>query len=83
MNRTTPARANVIVLKQVINLIPRHLIGRHARESGVDARARNFSVTSHLAAMLFSQLAHAIGLNELCDWLRMKAAALQSEDPRR
>jgi hypothetical protein len=76
MNKTTPARANVIVLKQVINLIPRHLIGRHARETGVDAKARTFSVTSHLAAMLFAQLAHAIGLNDLCDWLRMKAAAL-------
>ena len=76
MNKTTPTRSNLIVLKQILNLIPRHLIGRHARETGVDARARTFSVTSHLAAMLFAQLAHAIGLNDLCDWLRMKAAAL-------
>jgi hypothetical protein len=76
MKTPTPTRANVIVLKQILNLIPRHLIGRHARETGVDTKARTFSVTSHLAAMLFAQLSHAIGLNDLCDWLRLKAAAL-------
>lgn len=76
MNKTTPTRANVIVLKQVLNLIPRHLIARHARVTGVDAKARSFSVTSHLAAMLFAQLSHAMGLNDVCDWLRLKAAAL-------
>ena len=38
--------------------------------------ARTFSVLSHLAAMLFAQLSHAIRLNDLCDWLRLKAAAL-------
>lgn len=76
MNKTTPTRANVIVLKQILNHIPRHLISRHARETGVDAKARTFSVTSHLAAMLFAQLSHAIGLNDVCDWLRLKCAAL-------
>lgn len=76
MNKATPTRANVVVLKQILNLIPRHLINRHARETGVDAKARTFSVTSHLAAMLFAQLSHAIGLNDVCDWLRLKCAAL-------
>jgi hypothetical protein len=59
MNKATPTRANVIVLKQILNLIPRHLIGRHVRETGVDAKARAFSVTSHPAAMLFAQLSYA------------------------
>jgi hypothetical protein len=76
MHKPTPTRANLIVLKQLLNLIPRHLVGRHARETGVDAKARSFSVTSHLAAMLFAQLSHAMGLNDVCDWLRLKAAAL-------
>jgi hypothetical protein len=76
MHKTTPTRSNVVVLKQILNLIPRHLIGRHARETGVEAKARSFSVTSHLAAMLFAQLSHAIGLNDVCDWLRLKSAAL-------
>ena len=67
MNKTTPARANVIVLNQILNLIPRHLIGRHARETGVEGKARTFSVKSHFAAMLFAQLSHAMGLNDVCD----------------
>lgn len=76
MHKTTPTRSNVVVLKQILNLIPRHLIGRHARETGVDTQARRFSPTSHLAAMLFAQLSHSIGLNDVCDWLRLKCAAL-------
>lgn len=76
MNKTTPTRSDVIGLKQILNLIPRHLIGAIARQTGIDAKARTFSVTSHLAAMLFAQLAHAMGLNDVCDWLRLKAAAL-------
>lgn len=76
MNKTTPTRANVLVLKQLLNLIPRELIGRHSRETGIDAKARSFSVVSHLSAMLFAQLSHAMGLNDVCDWLRLKSAAL-------
>lgn len=76
MNKKPPARSNVTVLQQLLNLIPRRLIGLHARESGAEAKARNFCVRSHLAAMLFAQLAHAIGLNDVCDLLRLKRAAL-------
>ena len=76
MNNETPARSNVIVLKQVLNLIPRGMINRHARETGVEAKARTFSVVSHLSAMLFAQLSHAIGLNDVCDWLRLKSGVL-------
>ena len=36
MNNKTPARAYVIVLKQILNLIPREMISRHARETGVN-----------------------------------------------
>lgn len=76
MQNTTPARSNVVVLKQILNHIPLGMVNRIARETGVDAKARTFSVMSHVAAMLFAQLTHAIGLNDLCDWLRLKAAAL-------
>ena len=38
MNNTTPTRANVVVLKQMLNLIPRGLINRHALETGVEVR---------------------------------------------
>lgn len=76
MNKTTPTRANVVVLKQMLNLIPRGMINRHALETGVEAKARSFSVVSHLSSMLFAQLSHAMGLNDVCDWLRLKSAAL-------
>ena len=39
MNNTTPARANVIVLKQILNLIPRATINRLALETGVEAKS--------------------------------------------
>ena len=77
MNKKTPTRANVVVLKQMLNLIPLGLIHRHARETGIDAKARSFTVLSHLSAMLFAQLSHAMGLNDVCDWLRLKSAVLR------
>jgi hypothetical protein len=76
MNKTTPTRANVIVLKQMLNLIPRGMINRIARQTGVDKKSRTFSPTSHLAAMLFAQLSRAMGLNDVCDWLRLKGVVL-------
>lgn len=60
----------------MLNLIPRGMINRHALETGVEAKARSFSVVSHLSAMLFAQLSHAIGLNDVCDWLRLKSGVL-------
>jgi len=50
MNKTIPTRANVVVLKQILNLIPCGMINRHALETGVEAKARSFSVLSHLSA---------------------------------
>jgi hypothetical protein len=62
MNKTTPTRANVVVLKQMLNLIPRGMINRHALATGVEAKSRTFSVVSHLSAMLFAQLSHSHGV---------------------
>ncbi len=76
MNKKTPIRANVVVLEQIHNLMPRGLINRHARETDVEDKARTFTVRSHLSAMLFAQLSHAIELNDVCDWLRLKAGVL-------
>jgi hypothetical protein len=76
MKKTPPTRSNVVVLKQILNLIPRGMINRHALETGVEAKARSFSVLSHLSATLFAQLSHALGLNDVCDWLRLKSGAL-------
>ena len=62
MNHTTPAHANGVVLKQILNLIPRAMINRLALETGVEAKSRTFSVVSHRSAMLFAQLSHVMGL---------------------
>jgi hypothetical protein len=34
MNKQTPTRANVVVLKQILDLIPRGMINRHAVATG-------------------------------------------------
>ena len=72
MNNKAPARAKVVVLKQILNLIPRGMINRLALETGVEAKPRTFSVVSHLSAMLFAQLSHAMWLNDVCDWQRQQ-----------
>lgn len=41
-----------------------------ARETGVETMARTFSAWSHVVALLYVQLTHAIGLNDVCDALR-------------
>lgn len=68
--RATPTRGKFTILAQLCNLIPGHLVGKLARDHGVDAKARTFSAWSHVVAMLYGQLTHAIGLNDVCDALR-------------
>ena len=71
-----PTRSNVTVLKQLLNHISRGTVNRLALETGAEDKARTFSVFSHLSVMLFAQLSHAIGLNDVCDSLRLKLGAL-------
>ena len=70
-----PPRHHINVLGQLLKYIPQGIIQAAAREHGVDAQARSYSVWSHLAAMVFVQLAHAFSLNDGCDWLRLKRRA--------
>lgn len=70
-NRNSPTRSKLNVLLQLCNLIPAHLVSRLARECGVDCMARTFSGWSHVVSLLFAQLTHAIGLNDVCDSLRL------------
>lgn len=76
MIKSKPTRANIVVLKQMLKLIPLGMINRIARETGVEDKSRTFTPASHLTAMLFAQLSRAIGLNDVCDWLRLKAPVL-------
>jgi len=64
------------IFKQVCNLIPPHLVNELAKEYGVDEQSRTFTPWSHVTALIYAQLTHAIGLNDVCDALRMNRGAL-------
>ena len=44
----------------------------------MDSMARSFSAWSHVVSMLFAQLTHAIGLNDVCDALRLHSGPLSA-----
>lgn len=72
----TPTRGKLSVLAQLCNFIPGHLVAKLARETGVESMTRTFSAWSHVVAMLYAQMTHAIGLNDVCDALRHHAGWL-------
>ena len=42
----------------------------------MDKKARTFSPWSHLVSLIYAQLTHAIGLNDICDGLRLHSSLL-------
>jgi len=81
MNKTNQARPSASKLsgfRQLCNLIPVHLVPKLARETGVDKLCRTFSAWSHVVAMLYAQLTHSIGLNDVCDALRLHSGPLSA-----
>jgi hypothetical protein len=79
MKKTSPAsptRSKFSVLRQLCNLIPTHLVAQLARATGVEKKARSFSPWSHVVSLLFAQLTHAIGLNDVSDSLRLHSGPL-------
>ena len=71
-----PTRSKYAILQQVCQLIPPHLVPKLAAQFGVDKKARTFSPWSHVIALLYAQLAHALSLNDVCDALKNHAAKL-------
>jgi hypothetical protein len=71
-----PNRRDTTVLRQICQLIPIHLVAKLARATGVDEKARTFSPWSHVVAMLYAQLSHALSLNDVCDALRLRFTPL-------
>jgi hypothetical protein len=65
----TPTQSKSNCLKQICQLIPSHLVSKLARRYG--AQTRSFSPWSHVVAMLYAHLTHSIGLNDVCDGLRL------------
>ena len=71
-----PSKHSLSVLGQLFKLIPRNLIPKLANEYGVSKKSRGFSPTSHVLALMFGQLSHAISLNDICDCLKHHSGAL-------
>lgn len=65
-----PSKHKMTVLAQIFKLIPRNLIPKIANEFGIDKQSRSFNPTSHVFALFFGQLTHALGLNDIYDALR-------------
>lgn len=70
------ARWQFSTLQQICTFIPGHLVAKLAREHGVDKQARSFTPWSHVVTLLYAQLSHAIGLNNVCDGLRVHRTKL-------
>jgi hypothetical protein len=54
------------------------LVPQLARETGVDLQARTFTPWSHVVSLIFAQISHAIGLNDVCDALSLYSGPLSA-----
>jgi hypothetical protein len=71
-----PARSQLSILRQICNFIPGHLVSNLARQTGADKKAREFSNWSHVVSLLYAQLTHSIGLNDVCDAAQLHRGSL-------
>lgn len=69
-NQKPTTKSKICVLGSVCKLIPGHLVSKLARKHGIEKRSRSFTPWSHVVSLLYAQLTHAIGLNDVCDGLR-------------
>jgi len=73
-----PTRSRFTLLRQLCNLIPNHLVPELAREHDAEAKSRTFKPWSHVVSLIYAQLTHALGLNDVCDALRLNAGPLSA-----
>ena len=77
-NTTVPAPSKLNLLRQICNFIPEFLVAKIARETKADEKARTFRPWSHVVSLLYAQLTHSVGLNDVCDALRLHSGPLSS-----
>jgi hypothetical protein len=77
-NNIVPAPSKLNLLRQICNLIPQFLVPQLSRETGVEEKVRTFSAWSHVVCLLYAQLTHSIGLNDVCDALSLHSGPLSS-----
>lgn len=79
-----PTRSKFSTLQQICLLIPGHMVAKLARKHGVQKKSRTFTPWSHVVVMMYAHLAHAVGLNDVCDAVgahRGKLAAVRGATP--
>lgn len=76
--QTKPTRCKLTGLQQICNLIPGGLLQRLVDDQAEAPKSRTFSYWSQVVALLHAQLTHAIGLNDVCDSLRMHSGPLSA-----
>ena len=74
--KIAPARSQFSILRQICNFIPQHLVSRIARITGAEDKSRTFSPWSHVVSLVYAQLTHSIGLNDVCDSLQLHSGPL-------
>jgi hypothetical protein len=77
-NNHVPAPSKLNLLRQICNFIPTFLVAKLAKETKVDKKARTFTPWSHVVSLLYAQLTHSIGLNDVCDALSLHSGPLSS-----
>jgi hypothetical protein len=81
MNKKTtakPTASKFSLLRQVCNFIPPHLVPKLARATGMEDQCRTFSPWSHVVSLLYVQITHSLGLNDVCDALRLHSGPLSA-----
>jgi hypothetical protein len=71
--RHKPTASKFSLLRQLCNLIPNHLVPPLARATDSEAKARTFSSWSHVVSLIYAQVTHSLGLNDVCDALRLRS----------
>jgi len=74
MKNNRPAKSKLCILAQLCKYIPEHAVPKLARELRIDSRG--YSPWSHVVTLLYCQLVCSIGLNDLCDSLRLNLGKL-------
>lgn len=73
-----PTRSEFTILRQICNFIPAHEVSKIAGATGAEDKSRSFKPWSHVVSLLYGQLTHSIGLNDLCDSLQLHWGPLSS-----
>ncbi len=74
MKFNKPASNKLCVLAQLCKFIPEHAVSKLARELKIDSRG--FTPWSHVVSLIYCQLVCSIGLNDLCDSMRLNIGKL-------